>query len=754
MTDQNQDGLPDELFDFDDQDEPSNSDVGQGTGTSKPSRRRAEEGSITASALSEGTVLKDNYVIKEQLGQGGMGRVFRAYDRALERDVAVKLLRESISKRGDTLGDTLNRRFSKEALLPAGLSHPNIITIFERGQHQGTEFFVMEYVADSRSLGDVVDEAHEQDELIDLQLAKTWFVQAALGLKAIHSQEGTWHRDIKLDNLIVFELPGGDPGLKIIDFGISHCPDAELTQFGSTLGTPRYIAPEFCKMDPETCTNIPLDHRADLYALGVVLYQVLTLRHPYPHIRTLDDAYQTYRKKEPKNLPRLPSAIRPDLPPGWDRITMRLLEWERGERYQSAADFAADINQVESLGGYEGDGARIEEDTPNIRPPRDKDEEQESRTTIPPSAEGARVAVKGQEQSSPAGSPWRNALAQSSGSDTSRARKIIYGAGAVFALVLVAGVFLVQGVDTFSKKAEPVAAWTPPDKKEQNVKEWMSQMENQKPLFEAPKAPAVQKLALDPKQETREVATPPSVEPHTKGKKQRGGQKRSSGQKTRSAPAETPKPQQEDVEEDPYAEWTAMYGDRKNLNTGILRVNTNKKEDEQTTTASVAGLRLSAKLQHDVASNPAGAAVIARLSKAQKFGGRLLQAGTEVHGRVAGNNATRVFVEFTFFRLKNGTTVDFRGTAHDSRGRKGLPGRKSISPATAGSVAAETAANVAREGGNALADKVDNTLSQVGIRSSLVAAAGKSDRLDHDEAVVVVKKGTRLQVYSELGFAQ
>ena len=202
---------------------------------------------LSATFLRPGAKI-GSYEVREELGVGGMGRVYLAYDSALQRRVAIKMMREHALLSDP--GANMQRRFSEEALLPAQINHPNIIAIHDIGHHENCPYFVMEYIEGATTLQDVLNKAKEREEkeFLPLALVKTYFLQAAAGLRALHSKPGVWHRDIKLSNLLVFELPGGGPGLKLIDFGVSHNPDAQLTQDGQILGTPSYLAPEVVEM--------------------------------------------------------------------------------------------------------------------------------------------------------------------------------------------------------------------------------------------------------------------------------------------------------------------------------------------------------------------------------------------------------------------------------------------------------------------------------------------------------------------------
>jgi eukaryotic-like serine/threonine-protein kinase len=320
----------------------------------------AKVADVTASVLTPTTVIGGRYEVLEPLGAGGMGRVYKAHDDKLQRFVAIKLMRATVAS--DPNAAQFTQRFSDEALLPAEISHPNIITIHDRGEHEGSVYFVMEYIPRSRSLEAMLEEIEAQNlahpegapQYLRLDLLREYLQQACAGLGAIHeSRPGAWHRDIKLGNLLVYELASGGHGLKIIDFGVAHVPGGDLTQDGNLLGTPAYMSPEYFEFDGEEPKR--LDHRSDLFALGIVAYKCLAMRHPWPAIKNIRTAMWVHQKRKRAILP---SHFRPELKDsGWDVLVMRALARDRGRRYQTAAEFRADLLKVDTLGAYSGDEA-------------------------------------------------------------------------------------------------------------------------------------------------------------------------------------------------------------------------------------------------------------------------------------------------------------------------------------------------------------------------------------------------------------
>src|SRR6266496_4339149 len=215
--------------------------------------------------LSAGTRLGP-YEILSPLGAGGMGEVYRARDSKLKRDVAIKVLPESVAADPDTLA-----RFEREAKAVAALSHPNILAVFDFGTHEGTAYAVMELL-EGETLRGKLDAGP-----IAPKLAVDYALQAARGLSAAH-EKGIVHRDLKPENLFVTK----DGHVKILDFGLAKrvetvSPDEETsapmsagdTVTGTVMGTAGY-------MSPEQVRGLPVDHRSDIFSFGAILYELLT----------------------------------------------------------------------------------------------------------------------------------------------------------------------------------------------------------------------------------------------------------------------------------------------------------------------------------------------------------------------------------------------------------------------------------------------------------------------------------------------
>lgn len=266
--------------------------------------------------------------ILEKVGAGGMGEVYRAHDERLERDVALKVLRT-----GALADDAARRRFRKEALTLSKLNHPNIETVHEFDTHERIDFLVMEYVA-----GVTLSDKLAQGPLSEKELLRL-AGQLAEGLVAAHEQ-GVVHLDLKPGNLRV--TPEGR--LKILDFGLARllAPEAgvgtatteSLTETQAFAGTLAYMAPEQLRGEG-------VDHRSDIWAAGVVLYEMASGRRPFEG--KLATAVAANIQTEP---PTSPSRLRPQMSPGLEHIILKCLEKDPDLRYQSARDLLADFRRL------------------------------------------------------------------------------------------------------------------------------------------------------------------------------------------------------------------------------------------------------------------------------------------------------------------------------------------------------------------------------------------------------------------------
>ncbi len=275
-----------------------------------------------------------HYTIVEELGRGGMGIVYRAEDTDLKRDVALKFLPADLDR---TPG--ARERFVHEARAAASLSHPNICTIHEIGEYEGSPFISMEFV-DGESLREKIDAGLiEMDDVVDIA------IETAEGLAAAH-EKGIVHRDIKSSNIMV--TGKGKP--MIMDFGLARSAErTQLTTDGTTLGTAAY-------MSPEQAQGQAADHRSDIWSLGVVLYEMITGGKPFQGDYEHAVVYSIIHTE-----PDPPAAVRADITPEIDRIVSRCLQKDPADRYQTASELVSDLKRFQrqvSSGQWSG---RVEE---------------------------------------------------------------------------------------------------------------------------------------------------------------------------------------------------------------------------------------------------------------------------------------------------------------------------------------------------------------------------------------------------------
>jgi eukaryotic-like serine/threonine-protein kinase len=266
-----------------------------------------------------GSVFDDRYRIERKLGAGGMADVYLAEDQELGRRVAIKILNDR-----HAADDSFIERFRREAKNAAGLSHPNIVSIYDRGEAEGTYYIAMEYL-DGRSLKELIVGRGPAPIKTAIDYARQ--ILAAVGFAHKH---GIVHRDIKPHNVLV----NSEGRLKVTDFGIARSGASQMTEVGSIIGTAQYLSPEQAR-------GAPVDQTSDLYSVGVVLFEMLTGQVPFTGDTPLEIAM-----KHLSEVPRPPSELRPEVPHDLDSVVLRALAKDPGERYQSAEEMDADLMRV------------------------------------------------------------------------------------------------------------------------------------------------------------------------------------------------------------------------------------------------------------------------------------------------------------------------------------------------------------------------------------------------------------------------
>jgi serine/threonine-protein kinase len=269
-------------------------------------------------------VLLDRYEVGRLLGAGGMAEVFEGRDRLLARRVAIKVPLSQHAHDPD-----FAQRFRREAQAAASLSHPGVVAVYDTGSENGTHFIVMEYV-DGRTLKDVI--RAEAPLYPDRAAEVTADVCAALG--AAHAR-GLVHRDVKPANIML--MPDGR--VKLMDLGIARAAAGETVTQAATaamLGTAQYLS-------PEQAQGQDVDYRSDLYSLGCCLYEMLTGTVPFRGATPVAIAYRHVRED-----PAPPRLLNPDVPPALEAVCLKAMAKRPEDRYQTAAEFRADLERARS----------------------------------------------------------------------------------------------------------------------------------------------------------------------------------------------------------------------------------------------------------------------------------------------------------------------------------------------------------------------------------------------------------------------
>ncbi len=273
-----------------------------------------------------------HYKVQSAIGAGGMGEIYRARDTRLKRDVAIKILPENLTQDASAI-----ERFMREAHAASALNHPNILTIFDIGEHDNIHFIATEFV-EGQTL-------RQKMESSSLNLAETLdiAVQVAGALIAAHDA-GIVHRDIKPENIML----RSDGYVKVLDFGIAKLTEREPLEFDAeaitliqAMTSPGMILGTAFYMSPEQARGLAVDARSDIFSLGVVIYELITGRLPFSGA-TVADVIASILKSEPKPC----SEIVKNVPPELDRSIADALSKNREERYQTMKGFLSDLKQI------------------------------------------------------------------------------------------------------------------------------------------------------------------------------------------------------------------------------------------------------------------------------------------------------------------------------------------------------------------------------------------------------------------------
>jgi eukaryotic-like serine/threonine-protein kinase len=308
----------------------------------------------------KGTVVDERYRLDHKIGSGGMADVWLAEDTELDRNVAIKILHDRFAQDKEFV-----QRFQREAQSAAGLQHPNVVGVFDRGVFLDTYFIAMEYV-DGPSLKDLVKGGMGVKDAID-------FTRQILGAARFAHRKGIIHRDLKPQNVLI-----DDEGrARVADFGIARGGEnSDITATGSVMGTAQYLSPEQAQGKPTT-------PRSDIYSIGVILYEALTGRVPFE-----GDSAVAVALKQVSEAPRRPSAINPDIPPALDAVVMRALAKDPEARFKDAdaflkaldaAERAPDTPRPQDTAAYAAVSPEGETDIPGEEVPYDEEPERRRR---------------------------------------------------------------------------------------------------------------------------------------------------------------------------------------------------------------------------------------------------------------------------------------------------------------------------------------------------------------------------------------
>src|SRR5215208_217925 len=272
------------------------------------------------------------YRIIRRIGSGGMADVYEAEDTQLGRRIALKLLYRRFAEDAEFV-----ERFRREASSAAGLSHPNVVQVFDRGEWDSTYYIAMELL-EGRNLKQVV----RDHGALDPALAVDIVLQILKAARFAH-RRGVVHRDIKPHNVIVDD----DGRAKVTDFGIARAGASDMTETGSIMGTAQYLS-------PEQAQGRPVDARADLYSIGVVLYELLTGRVPFDA-----EAAVTIALKQVSEEPLPPSQLNPEISPQLEDVVIRALQKDPAYRFTDADEFIRALEAVRGAPMGTGEYTRV-----------------------------------------------------------------------------------------------------------------------------------------------------------------------------------------------------------------------------------------------------------------------------------------------------------------------------------------------------------------------------------------------------------
>lgn len=263
-----------------------------------------------------GQIIADKYKVDKMLGEGGMAQVFKAIHLGIDKPVVIKVMH------GGPGMQNAVKRFELECKTTARINHPNVVSVLDNGVlDRKRPYLVMEFIK-----GESLRDKLTNDGSMSLTSVATIMIQICSGLQEAHN-EGIVHRDLKPENIMLSDRPDRPDWVKIVDFGIAHLKEGgmKLTATGIAVGTVDYMSPEYL-------SDKPIDHRADIYALGVILFELLTSQCPFQ-----SDSAEAVMAKHLWSTPMPPSSLRDEMKPGniFDQIVERAMDKEPDNRFQS-----------------------------------------------------------------------------------------------------------------------------------------------------------------------------------------------------------------------------------------------------------------------------------------------------------------------------------------------------------------------------------------------------------------------------------
>ncbi len=291
-----------------------------------PTRRIQKDFSLnTAIYFSPGDSFGERYKVVEEIGSGGMGKIFKAFDNELGIHVAIKMIRPEILSKPDTLA-----RFRKEILIAREITHENVVRIYDFGEVDGVKFISMQYI-DGENLADLIRTSGTLSSETAISIAK----QICRGIDAAHKKD-IIHRDLKPQNIMIDK----NGKVYITDFGLAKSlQETGLSTSGVVMGTPQYLSPEQAKGD-----NV--DQRSDIYTLGIIMYEMITGQELFVS-ETVIGFLQKHISQKPTN----PSEINESIPPFFEKIILKCLEKEKSKRYQDAEKLLKDLQNEKVTSG-------------------------------------------------------------------------------------------------------------------------------------------------------------------------------------------------------------------------------------------------------------------------------------------------------------------------------------------------------------------------------------------------------------------